>query len=312
MKLFDGHCDTVSKCYEQGCGIRSREGHLDLERTSSFARYAQIFAIFTESGADWKGASYLRIFLEQYALFQREISQNADLISFCRTWGEAELAFLNGKAAAFLSVEGADTLDCDLIWLEKAYKMGVRAINLTWNRSNLISGSCSEEPERGLSALGAEFMHQMQSLGILVDLSHLSDPGIRDVLELACRPVIASHSNARAVFPHQRNLTDEQFTAIIKNGGVACLCMYADFLGKNANLDTVIAHLEHFCALGGERNVGIGGDWDGCSRLPRGMSGIQDMEKLYERLLSKNYNEELINAVFYSNLMRVVNEVCIM
>ena len=312
MKLFDAHCDTVSKCYEQGGGIRSRSGHLDLERTSSFARYAQFFAIFTDGGASWKSEAYLRIFQEQYALFRREMTQNADLAAFCRTGREAELAFLNGKAAAFLSVEGADMLDCDLGWLEKAFELGVRAVNLTWNRSNLISGSSSEESERGLSPLGMAYVNRMQSLGMLVDLSHLSDPGIRDILELARKPVIASHSNARAVFPHQRNLTDAQFTAIIENRGVACLCMFADFLGENADLDTVIAHLEHFLALGGEQNVGIGGDWDGCPRLPSGITGIQDMAKLYERLLRRNYSEKLINAVFYSNMMRVVNEVCIM
>lgn len=312
MKLFDGHCDTVSKCFEKGGGMRSRVGHLDLIRTASFTRYAQFFAIFTEGGAEYKNETYQHIFQEQYELFLDQMVANTDLITFCRTGREAEFAFLKGKAAAFLSVEGADTLGCDLNWLERAYEKGVRAINLTWNRSNKLSGSCREEPERGLSPLGIEFVRRMQSLGILVDLSHLSDPGIRDTLEIACKPVIASHSNARAVFPHERNLTDEQFTAIIKNGGVACLCMFADFIGDNAGLNTVIEHLEHFLSMGGERNVGIGGDWDGCPRLPKGINGIQDMEKLYERLLSRNYNEELINAVFYSNLMRVVNEVCTM
>ena len=126
------------------------------------------------------------------------------------------------------------------------------------------------------------------------------------------RPVVATHSNSRAVFPHPRNLTDEQFTAIINTNGVAGLNMYAGFLGDDPDFDTVVSHLEHFLALGGENNVSMGGDWDGITSMPRGMNGIQDMEKLYEHLLRRNYSETLLKKVFYSNLMRVVNEVCSM
>ena len=147
---------------------------------------------------------------------------------------------------------------------------------------------------------------------MLVDVSHLSDPGFWDVIETTARPVIATHSNARAVFPNPRNLTDEQFTAIINTNGVAGLNMYAGFLGDEPDLDTVRAHLEHFLALGGEDHVSMGGDWDGCTQLPQGIHGIQDMEKLYEHLLRYNYTESLLEKLFYSNLMRVVNEVCSM
>lgn len=312
MDLFDGHCDTIFRCHEDGGHLRRREGHLDLERTARFGRYAQFFALYADDAAVGRGKSFSRIYEEQYAVFRREIESCGDLAEFCRTGTEAAAANRGGKAAAFLSVEGAELLGCGLRGLEDAFSKGVRAVNLTWNRANALSGSNCQEPERGLSRTGEAFVRRMQELGMLVDLSHLSDPGIRDVLALSRRPVIASHSNSRALCPHRRNLTDAQFTAIIENGGVAGLCMYADFLGENADLDTVAAHLEHFLDLGGEKNVSIGGDWDGCARLPRGMQDIQDMEKLRELLLRRNYSETLIRAVFYSNLMRVVNEVCIM
>ena len=129
---------------------------------------------------------------------------------------------------------------------------------------------------------------------------------------MAQKPFFASHSNSRAVFFDPRNLTDAQFTAIIEHHGVAGLNLYAGFLGEEADLDTVVAHLEHFLALGGEANVSLGGDWDGCETLPRGVSGIQDMDRLYERLLQRNYPEALVRALFYDNLMRVVSEVCTM
>lgn len=311
MDLFDGHCDTILKCYLEGGGLRRQTGHLDLERRRGKGRWAQFFATFG-SPEDMPGRSLWEVFLEEYALFRSEMDANADLVSFCRTGAEAEATFAAGKTAAFLSAEGAELLDCDLDKLRLAHRMGVRIVNITWNHPNVLSGTNAEEQDRGLSEQGRAFVKTMGELGMLVDVSHLSDPGFWDVMEITDRPVVATHSNSRAVFPHPRNLTDEQFTAIINTNGVAGLNMYAGFLGDDPDFDTVVSHLEHFLALGGENNVSMGGDWDGITSMPRGMSGIQDMEKLYEHLLRRNYSEALLEKVFYSNLMRVVNEVCSM
>lgn len=311
MDLFDGHCDTILKCYLEGGGLRRQTGHLDLERRRGKGRWAQFFATFG-SPEDMPDRSLWEVFLEEYALFRSEIDANADLVTFCRTGAEAEAAFAAGKTAAFLSAEGAELLDCDLEKLRMAHRMGVRIVNITWNHPNALSGTNAEEPDRGLSEQGRAFVKTMGELGMLVDVSHLSDPGFWDVMEITHRPVVATHSNSRALFPHPRNLTDEQFTAIINTNGVAGLNMYAGFLGDDPDFDTVVSHLEHFLALGGENNVSMGGDWDGITSMPRGMNGIQDMEKLYEHLLRRNYSETLLEKVFYSNLMRVVNEVCSM
>ena len=311
MDLFDGHCDTILRCYLEGGGLRRQAGHLDLERRRGKGRWAQFFATFG-SPEDMPGRSLWEVFLEEYALFRSEMDANADLVAFCRTGEEARAAFAAGKTAAFLSAEGAELLDCDPDKLRLAHRMGVRIVNITWNHPNALSGTNAEEPDRGLSEQGRAFVKTMGELGMLVDVSHLSDPGFWDVMEVTDRPVVATHSNARAIFPHPRNLTDEQFTAIINTNGVAGLNMYAGFLGEDPDFDTVVSHLEHFLALGGENNVSMGGDWDGITQMPQGMSGIQDMEKLYEHLLRRNYSESLLEKVFYSNLMRVVNEVCSM
>ena len=311
MDLFDGHCDTILRCYLEGGGLRRQAGHLDLERRRGKGRWAQFFATFG-SPEDMPGRSLWEVFLEEYALFRSEMDANADLVAFCRTGEEARAAFAAGKTAAFLSAEGAELLDCDPDKLRLAHRMGVRIVSITWNHPNALSGTNAEEPDRGLSEQGRAFVKTMGELGMLVDVSHLSDPGFWDVMEVTDRPVVATHSNARAIFPHPRNLTDAQFTAIINTNGVAGLNMYAGFLGDDPDFDTVVSHLEHFLALGGENNVSMGGDWDGITQMPRGMSGIQDMEKLYEHLLRRNYSESLLEKVFYSNLMRVVNEVCSM
>lgn len=309
--LFDGHCDTISYCRDNNGGIRRSAGHLDLERMASFGPCAQFFAIFSDFAVE-SDLSPWQLFQEEYDIFRREMMSNADLAVHCRTAKEATDAFRAGKCAAFLSVEGAEVLDCDLGRLEEVYRLGVRAVNLTWNHANILSGSNAEEQKRGLSEQGKAFVQKMNQLGMLVDVSHLSDPGFWDVAEVCKGPFIASHSNARAVFSVPRNLTDGQFTAIIEHHGVAGLNMFAGFLGEDPDYDTVISHLEHFLSLGGEKSVAIGGDWDGISKMPRGMSGIQDMAELYERLLRRNYSEALVRDVFFNNLMRVVSEVCTM
>ena len=317
--LFDGHCDTVYRGslpaedpHRSRGDLASNSGHLDLNRLQrAYGGSCQFFALFGYP-ADFPGKAAEEIFRLEYGWFARQMELHSGRAAHCRTGEEARQALSQGKTAAFLSVEGAELLDCDPARLEEAHRLGVRAVNLTWNYANPLSGSNAEEKERGLSGQGREFVRRMNRLGMLVDVSHLSDPGFWDVAELCEGPFIASHSNARAVFSAPRNLTDGQFTAIIEHHGVAGLNMFADFLGDDPDCDTVISHLEHFLSLGGEKNVSIGGDWDGISRMPQGMSGIQDMAELYERLLRRNYSEALVRDVFFNNLMRVVSKVCTM
>lgn len=319
--LFDAHCDTLSRNvspghpYFAGGSLWRNSGHLDLERLHGFAPSAQFFAVFDT----WDGEKSCKVkslytsFAAQYALFVRSMAENGDLVCPCRTAEEAERANKSGKTAAFLSVEGAELLDCDEGKLADAWEKGVRMVNLTWNFANPLSGSNADEPGRGLSERGRSFVRRMQALGVIVDVSHLSDPGFWDVAELsqaAGVPFIASHSNARALCPHKRNLTDEQFAAIIRCRGAAGLNLCDRFLAEEVpTLDDAVAHIEHFLALGGEENVAIGGDWDGCD-LCEGVEDVSGIGLLYERLLRRNYSETLVQKIFYYNLMRVVREVC--
>lgn len=321
IKLFDGHCDTLLRClypadspYYNGGHLRENRGHVALKDAhDTFEGYAQFFAVFVDS-AECSERECARRYAEMVALLGRELEANADLAVFCRTGGQARAALEQGKIAAFLSVEGAEILGCDLGRLERAYGDGVRAVNITWNHANVLSGTNEEEPERGLSEQGKAFVRRMQELGMLVDVSHLSDPGFWGVYELAGEagmPFFASHSNSRAICPHPRNLTDEQFKALVEVGGVAGFNACDEFVSEKPGLDAAVAHIEHFCALGGERNVAMGGDWDGCDLFP-GVERITDIGKLYERLLQRNFKEALVQDIFFNNLMRVVDQVCTM
>ncbi len=314
ISLFDAHCDTIYLNYTQGTRLLAENpnGHLDLKRTEqAFSPYAQFFAFF----ADAKGkseAQLARVFREQSTLWEAMCAENAARIALCRSAGEARAAFARGKAAAFLSVEGAELAGKDLRGLEAAFELGVRAVNLTWNRANALSGSCAEDAGRGLSCLGRSYVARMNSLGVLVDVSHLSDAGFWDVIRMAKQALMASHSNARALHPHPRNLTDDQFRAIRDGGGVVGLNLYSGFLGEDAEFETLRRHLDHFLSLGGEMHLALGGDWDGCDLLPNGFeNGISGLAGFYQYLREKHYDEGLLAQLYFKNLMRVVEDVCV-
>ena len=235
------------------------------------------------------------------------MARNTDRIVQCRTAQDAENAHRQGKAAAFLTVEGAELLGCDPERLDGAAAEGVIAINLTWNHANALSGSSAEEPERGISPLGRRFVAKMEELHILVDVSHLSEAGFWDLAELARRPFIASHSNAKSVRDHTRNLTDGQINAIIKNQGVIGLNFYEDFVGGGRDFDALRAHLDRILGLGGAAHVALGGDWDGCDTIPA-LPSIDRIGDFYDYLLYHGYHETVVRNLFYNNLMRVVSE----
>lgn len=305
LSVFDAHCDTISRCLETGEDLSRNSGMISLDETEqAFERYCQIFALWADCAVD--GHANYRALLN---CFRDQMRKNRVRISHCCTAADAEAdeAHRQGKAAAFLSVEGAELLDCDPCRLNQAASDGVIAINLTWNHANALSGSAKERPEQGLTPLGRRFMSRMEELHILVDVSHLSEAGFWDVIGQAKKPVLASHSNAKSVWNHTRNLTDEQITAIIKNQGVIGLNFYQEFVGLGRDLDAVRAHLDHILSLGGANCVALGGDWDGCDTIDA-LPKITDLQRLYEYLLYRNYDETVLGGLFYNNLMRVVRQ----
>lgn len=306
ISVFDAHCDTISRCYYLHEGLRCNTGDLSLEKTERFARYCQFFALWTtKEYTDGDGCTMEEAYHTLLGCFRAQMACNSDKIIQCRTAQDVEQAHRCGKAAAFLTVEGAELLGCDPARLDQAAIDGVTAINLTWNYANALSGSSKEQSERGLSTVGRDFVRKMEDLHILVDVSHLSEAGFWDVAEIASRPFIASHSNAKSVWNHTRNLTNEQITAIIENQGVIGLNFYEGFVGGSRDLDMVRAHLDRILELGGAGNVALGGDWDGCD-LIGDLPAIDSLPRLYEHLLLHGYEETVVQNLFYNNLMRVV------
>jgi membrane dipeptidase len=147
----------------------------------------------------------------------------------------------------------------------------------------------------------------MQRLGMIVDVSHISDEGYWDIMDITQGPVIATHSNCRAVYNNSRNLTDEMFCAISKTGGLAGFNLYPEFLGINATVDTACDHIFHFLELDPEgKHISLGGDLDGIESLPADFAGIQDYTKLADRLFRRGLCEEIIRNIFWNNAIGVM------
>ncbi len=299
--VFDLHCDTALGLYHKQKSLWDNDGHVSLRHAQALPGYAQCFAFFCSFAKEEAPQMYDAA----RTCFLRELEKNEAYVVQCRTKAEADAALKQGRAAAFLSIEGAEALACDPGRLELAKEQGIVMVGLTWNFENALSGSC--QTGSGLTQTGREFVRRAQELGILVDTSHLSERGFFDICDITAGPVIASHSNSAAVFPHARNLTDEQFRLLCQTGGVAGINLYADFLGEKVTFETVYQHIDHFLQIGGEGHVALGGDLDGCERLPEGFSNVGDYNKLSEYLVARGLPERTVADIFYNNFAKVVD-----
>ena len=299
IPLFDCHCDTAVRVWLTGRSLRENSLHLDLMRLKKFSPAAQVFAVCTETLEEPQGkaAAVIRYFKEQ-------IEMNSDIVKLCLNSHDIVSTMAGGKIAALLSVEGAEQIDD----IEMAYALGVRVVHITWNFDNGLCGSVMGSGA-GLSEKGRCFVKKAQELGVLLDTSHISQQGFWEVLEISRKPVIAGHSNTRALCPVPRNLSDEQFIALKNQGGGAGINLYPEFLGLGRDIDAVFAHIEHFMALGGEKAVFLGCDLDGIDEMPKGIHGVEDLGKIYEVLLRHNYPESLVRDVFINNIMNIMERV---
>lgn len=216
-------------------------------------------------------------------------------------------AFAAGKSAALLGIEGSELLDCDPSRVETAAGWGAKYVTLTWNHANALSGTNAEQTDAGLTDTGRAFVRELARCRVLPDVSHLSDRGFWDVVELGLGPVIASHSNSRAICAHPRNLTDDMFRAIIQSGGIAGLNFYQDFVGGTEyNFGALLRHADHFLELGGENALCFGGDLDGCEQLCAGMQGLQSIHTLYAAFSAHGYDDALLRKLFFENWLRLL------
>ena len=313
IPVFDLHCDTalalLGETRNEAGSLKKNKLHIDLERASQLEAYCQCFACFTTPMMqEWNKLSPIVVFERELATIQREVDKHKRLMSIAYSMADVEANREKGKMSAILTIEGPAGFDFDPALLENLHQIGFRITSLGWNEQNVLTGS--NVTGGGLTDQGREYVREAQRLGMLVDVSHISDEGFWDIMEQTQAPVLATHSNSRALCGHSRNLTDDMFRAICRTGGVAGINQYADFLGESPTLDTVCDHIFHFMELDPTgKHIALGGDLDGCEQLSQGFEGIQSYPALARRLLERGLGEEMIRDIFWKNALNVLRSV---
>lgn len=313
MKAADMHCDTISRLYKlcrEGKteeSLYSNSGHIDLCRLKEGNVFLQNFALFVNAK---EAENPLEEVLGMADFYERELNSNSDLIAPVFCFSDILKNREAGKISALLTVEEGAVCRGELAILRHLYRLGVRLMTLTWNYPNEIGSPnlrleeyntglwqgekpfyLIPETKRGLTKRGIEFVQEMERIGMIIDVSHLSDAGFYDVMKHTKKPFCASHSNAREVCAWVRNLTDDMIRRLAERGGMIGLNFCPDFLteassGKpnSGTIEAIVAHARHITRIGGIDCLGLGSDFDGieaheelpdCSYLPRLESALR-------------------------------------
>lgn len=307
--IFDAHCDTIFELCEQKTRLYENDLQLDLKRLQDFDGYIQFFAAFVDkTGISCSPLNHCLKLIETY---YAEIERNHGVMTHCNCWNDIQNALDQKKVASLLSLEGGEALDGNLSALWMFYRLGVRLITLTWNHVNELADSITESRGGGLTDFGREVVKRMNEYGMIIDVSHLSEQGFWDVAEVSKRPFVASHSCAKALCAHPRNLNDAQIQAIVEKGGCIGINFYPEFLSDSghATVDDIVRHIQYIFSLGGHKNVGFGSDFDGVERLPENMRGVQDWPVLIDALHRAKMTEEEISDVSCNNFARVIKQI---
>lgn len=314
MFICDCHCDTLTELYNKNASLYENEQHFDIKRQIALGGGLQFCAIYvpTEIFRYQGGLRYTLCLLDKYNQEIKKLHENGIDVLQVRTAEDAGNV-LKHKAATLLAIEEGGAIDGSLEALRCLYELGVRAMTLAWsNRNDIADGINEEATGSGLTLFGKQVVAEMNRLGMLVDVSHISTAGFWSVIETSTKPIIATHSNAKSLCSHPRNLNDEQIKALAQNGGLAGITFAGQFLEedwRNACIESVYKHIDYMLNLiGNDDHIGFGSDFDGISHPPYNIQGVQDYKPLIE-YLSKYYSDETINKITHQNVINLLQKV---
>ena len=311
MRFIDLHCDTAYKMlYDEKMELYKNEESIDIEKLKKGDALGQTFALFIEGD---KVKSHYNEFNRMYERLMAEINKNSDYIKIARNYEEYLKNKNEKKISAFLSIEEGEAIEGDINKLHDVYSKGIRLITLTWNFENSIGyPNCRRMfMNKGLKKFGIEVVEEMNRLGMLVDVSHLSDGGFYDVAKYSKNPFIATHSNARSICNHSRNLSDDMIKILANKGGVMGLNFCNDFLNMSKDISMIedmILHIKHIRNIGGVDVLALGSDFDGIDNEVE-FKDCSNMGKLADALSKHGFKEEEIEKIFYKNAERIIKDV---
>ncbi|WMI81717.1 dipeptidase [Anaerotignum sp. MB30-C6] len=304
----DAHCDTIVRLFEEKKELFMNDVHIDIERFKTFYAPLQFFAI-------WLDPKYYPISMRQTMkyidFYYSQIEKNAEFIGHVNGYSDILHNMKQNKMSALLSLEGGEALEGEISALRTYYRLGVRSMTLTWNHRNSLADGVAERGSKGgLTVFGHEVVMEMERLGMLVDVSHLSEAGFWDVATTGNKPFIASHSNAQTICNMPRNLSDSQLGAVAEKGGVVGLNLYPPFLTKEkqGDIEDILKHIYHMLSIMGEDFIALGTDFDGIDCTPKGIRQVQEIEFLFNRI-EKEFGEDILEKISSKNLLRVLEEV---
>lgn len=307
--MIDLHCDTASRLYYEGEKLKENKFSVDIKKLKEGKANGQVFAHFIELD---KCKNPYEEFLSMHNNFLKEINDNKDSISIVTNIDELKLVNNEGKIGAFLSIEEGEVLEGRVERVKEVYDKGIRIITLTWNFPNKIGYPNVDfiHKDKGLSECGKDIVAEMERVGIIPDVSHLSDKGFFDVLDICKKPFIATHSNARSIKDHPRNLTDDMIRKLSEKGGIMGINFCSNFLGESeiAKLDDIVRHIDHIRNVGGIDVIALGSDFDGIGNKVE-IEDIGKMELLAYKLKQNGYKESEIDKILVKNAIRLFNDV---
>ena len=329
MNVVDMHCDTIAELYYShrdggNASVLENSLHIDLKRMQKGQYLLQNFALFVHMEREKEPFAYAMKLVDT---FYRELEAWPELIGIVKSWEDIEANRKAGRMSALLTLEEGGVCQGELAYLRDFYRLGARMMTLTWNFQNELASPnriirSPEEPvrfapdtEHGLTPRGIEFVREMERLGMIIDVSHLGDAGIWDVFRYTTKPFVASHSNARSLASHPRNLTDDMIRALAERGGVAGINFCAAFLrdeedGKepvHSYCRDMVAHMKHMRRTGGIGCIGLGTDFDGITSQVE-LVDCSGMQMLADEMSRQGFTTGEIEAVFYGNVLRLYKE----
>jgi membrane dipeptidase len=290
-------------------GVRSSLGHVDIPRLLEGGVDCQVFAISSERS---RLPSYpLRTALEMIDRFYIECGKTPDYIAPIKCYDDILKASKDGKVAAMLSIEGADVIEGKADLLRIFHRLGVRMVGLVHSIRNLLAdGVADRRSKGGLSVLGVEAVELMERLGVIIDVSHLNDEGYWDLVEITQKPFIASHSNARAVCNHPRNMDDDMIRALAERGGVMGMNFAPNFVHPTtATVERMVDHIDYITELVGPDYIGLGSDFDGIPFTPVGLEDVTKMPNITKELVKRDYSPNDIKKILGENHLRLFKKV---
>lgn len=324
MQYIDMHCDTIMKIIGEGKKEQSLVSNtvasVDFERLRKSNALAQFFAIylFDEETFKWLGQDPIpddEYINKSVKLVKDSVMENSDIIEMAYNADDILRNQENNKMSAVLTIEDGRSIDGKLDKIDMYYNLGIRLITLTWNYENSIGFPNSKDAEKmkkGLKPFGKEAIEYMNEIGIIIDVSHLSDGGFYDVANISKKPFVASHSNSRTLSPHPRNLTDEMLKLLGEEGGVAGLNFCPNFLNEDINvkdstIELMVKHLSYMKNVGGEDVVALGSDFDGISGNLE-LDSSDKMPLLFDALKKSGWSNGQIEKLAYKNALRVIKD----